>query len=59
MTSPSVKATEELEKPATAKPLSSQWIPDDDTKPIENTSYKKVPQQYIIKKMNLNDTTSR
>ena len=50
MTSPSVKATEELEKPATAKPLSSRWIPDDDTKPIENTSYKKCHNSTLLKR---------
>ena len=47
MTSPSVKATETLEKPPAAKPLRSRWIPDDDPKPRVNTSYKKVPRQFI------------
>jgi len=47
MTSPSVKATETLEKPPAAKPSRSRSIPDDDPKPRVNTSYKKVPRQFI------------
>ena len=47
MTSPSVKATEALEKPSAAKPLRSRWPPDDDPKPSVNTSYKKVPKEFI------------
>ena len=38
MTSPSVKATEALEKPPAAKPLRSRWNPDDDPKPRVNAS---------------------
>ena len=47
MTNPPVKATEALEKPPAAKPLPSRWIPDDDAKPRVNTSYRKVPRQFV------------
>ena len=49
MTNPPVKATDALEKPPAAKPLHSRWIPEDDPKPGVNTSYKKVPKQFIKK----------
>ena len=49
MTNPSVKAIEELEKPPTAKQLNSRWIPDDDPKPIVNTSYKKCHNSVLLK----------
>ena len=42
MTIPSVKATEVLAKPTTAKTLRSKWIPEDDPKPRVNVSYKIV-----------------
>ena len=38
MTSPSIKATEALEKPPAAKPLRNRWISDDYPKPRVNTS---------------------
>ena len=38
MTSPPVKAAEALEKPPTAKPLRSRWLPDDDPKPRVNAN---------------------
>ena len=44
---PPVKVTEALEKPPAAKPLRSRWIPEDDAKPRVNTSYKKVPRQFV------------
>ena len=47
MTSPPVKATEAVEKPPDAKPLRSRWLPDDDPKPRVNTSYRKVPRQFV------------
>ena len=46
MTSPPVKATDALEKPPTAKPLRSRWIPEDDPKPRVNVNYSKVPRQF-------------
>ena len=46
MIKPPVKATDALEKPPAANPLRSRWIPEDDPKPRENTSYKKVPKQF-------------
>ena len=42
MTSPSVKATEALEKPPAAKPLRSRWLPDDDPKTRVNVCYTNV-----------------
>ena len=50
MTNPPVKATEALEKPPAAKPLRSRWIPDGDPMPRVNTSYKKVPRQFVSKR---------
>ena len=50
MTSPSVKATEALEKPPTAKPLRSMWLLEYDDKPGIDVSYKKVPRQFIGKR---------
>ena len=47
MIKPPVKATDALEKPPAAKPLRSRWIPEDDPKPRVNTSYKKVPRQFV------------
>ena len=47
MTSPSVKATEALEKPPTAKPLRSMWLLEYDDKPRIDVSYKKVPRQFV------------
>ena len=43
----SEKATEVENKPPAAKPQPSIWLPDDDPKPRVNTSYKKVPRQFI------------
>jgi hypothetical protein len=42
-----VKATDALEKLPAAKPLRSRWIPEDNPKPTVNTSYKKVPRQFV------------
>ena len=47
MIKPPVKATDALEKPPAAKPLPSRWIPEDDAKPRVNTSYRKVPRQFV------------
>ena len=47
MIKPPVKATDALEKPPAAKALPSRWIPPDDPKPRVNTSYKKVPRQFV------------
>ena len=41
------KATEVDSQPPAAKPLPSVWLPDDDPKPRVNTSYKKVPKEFI------------
>ncbi len=41
--SPSVKATEALEKPPAAKPSTGSWTSDSEDKPRMNASYKKVP----------------
>ena len=49
MTSPSVKATEVLEKLPAAEPLRSRWILEDDPKPRVITSYKKVRRQFLGK----------
>ena len=56
MTSPSVKATETLEKPPATKPLRSKWIPDDVPKPSVNVSYSKVRRQFIERHPNNNKT---
>ena len=42
MTSPSVKATEALEKLPAAKPLRSRWLPDDDPKPRVNINLRQL-----------------
>ena len=42
MTSPSVKATEALEKPPAAKPLRSRCFPDDDPKPKVNANLSRL-----------------
>ena len=47
MIKPPVKATDALEKPPAAKPLRSRSIPEDDPKPRVDTSYKKVPRQFV------------
>lgn len=39
MISPTVKATDELEKPHAAKPLRSRLLPDDGYKPRVNANY--------------------
>ena len=41
------KATEVDSQPPAATPLPSVWLPDDDPKPRVNTSYKKVPRQFV------------
>ena len=41
------KATEVDSQPPAATPLPSVWLPDDDPKPRVNTSYKKVPRQFL------------
>ena len=41
------KFTEALEKLPAAKPLRCRWSPEDDSKPRVNTSYKKVPRQFV------------
>lgn len=40
-------ASEVDSQPPAAKPLPSVWLPDDDPKPRVNTSYKKVPKEFI------------
>ena len=44
------KATEVENQPPAAIPLPSVWLPDDDPKPRVNTSYKKVPRQFVPKR---------
>ena len=49
MTSPSVTATEVVEKLPAAEPLRSRWILEDDPKPRVNFNYRKVPRQFADK----------
>ena len=51
MIKPPVKATDALEKPPAAKPLRSRSIPEDDPKPRVGTSYKKVPRQFVQRRI--------
>ena len=37
----------ELKKPPITNPLRSRWIPGDDLMPRVDTSYKKVPKQFM------------
>ena len=51
MTSPSVKATQALEKPPAAKPLRNKELPDDNPKPRKNTGHEKVPICFSISRI--------
>ena len=46
MTSPSVKASEELQKPPVAKMCRSKWIADHDDTPSLSASCREVARQF-------------